>query len=478
MHEVVDAEGESELASVRQFFALDTAQTDAKGLLIQKMVETGQKLRQVRDCVIRIRDVGEDWKRIAHDHSDGQQTALFDESPVVRRKAIGLCQWLESGSAKPEMEIVNGALIQTKDECRNALETLTGGEKAEDVLELLEVFCRQLQKATGQEYTELGKLFRPNVGESPLPPVFLIDLTEQLPPKADNTRSVSATPFAFSKPPIERLRVAVAQPPISSSALSHATVQYRDSHERQIAGQWALKAVEEAVGEADLIVIPELFVPEDTFPKILDVAKRGKVGVICGMEGNWADGKYSNLARIHLPDESLEYSQYKRYPSNYEPESFSTRGGQLCFLRSSIGSFAVVICSDLREFDVIAAIEAQPFLDYLVICCCNPYQDIWKHVAIADAVRLNCFVIVSNWSERRNSNGFGQGSLCAAPTREIENNLESEPQIKDVSLSDGNTTCSGSLSLYKLDVSALFRDREKPKPGFLAPPRRRLHINR
>jgi hypothetical protein len=74
-------------------------------------------------------------------------------------------------------------------------------------------------------------------------------------------------------------------------------------------------------------------------------------------------------------------------------------------------------------------------------------------------------------------NGYGKGSICVAPTRKIDN-LDDQPRLKTVTLTKGSKVFKGSLLLHELDISALFRDREKPKEGFLSPPRRRLHINK
>jgi predicted amidohydrolase len=127
----------------------------------------------------------------------------------------------------------------------------------------------------------------------------------------------------------------------------------------------------------------------------------------------------------------------------------------------------------------MAAIEEQRFLDYLIVCSCNPepYPKLWKHLAIADAARLHCFVIIANWSKEKDTNGFGLGSACISPTRKIEH-LEDEPRVQKLNLPVPNETVEGSLLFHELDLAALFRDREKPKNGFLSPPHRRRNINK
>ncbi len=198
----------------------------------------------------------------------------------------------------------------------------------------------------------------------------------------------------------------------------------------------------------------------------------GGYGLVSGLH------TYSQQRTLCDPDESIERKQYKNTPSNYEPENFYTKGGQLCFHKSNLGSFSVILCSDLREFDVISAIEAEPFLDFLVVCSCNSHTNLWRNMAIADATRLHCFVIVSNWSEKAVAAGFGDGSLCAAPLNNPENSYELPSMAIKVDFPTTGQVLSGALLLYDLNLAALFRDRHKPASGFLSPPKRRLRINK
>ncbi len=478
LYEVVDQDGQSELASVRQFLAFDTAESNEQRSLIQKLAVTKQKLQRVRECAAYLKGLGEELKNV-----NAAQTALFGElalSPTIKQKSLKFRDWLESAKGVSEMEIVSEALNQTATQCPNGLEILAGSNNARDLIDFMAVLTQHLQSATGKEYTLLAELFRPNIGRPPLPPVFLVDLSIPLPPKADSRRAVAPTPVPFSQPPLEKLLIAIAQPPISSAEISDAKIQYREDEKRGIASEWGVLAIQTAAATgAKLIIFPELFIPEGALETVREIAKKVEIGVVCGVEATWVDGKYSNFANVVIPGAAHDHKQFKKYPSNYEPANFRTKGGQLCFLRSSIGSFSVVLCSDLREFDVIAAVEGQPFLDYLIVCSCNRYSELWKHLAVADAARLHCFVVISNWSDDGDANGFGKGSFCAAPTQNIDTspNLKDEPRAEVVSLTKGGNTFKGSLLLHELNVSALFRDREKPKKGFLAPPRRRLHIN-
>lgn len=482
LFDVIDQDERSELASVRQFLAFDSTETDEQASLIQKLTVTAKKLRCVRDVAIRIRTLSEELRTFRLEGApNGRQATLFDElslSPAFQHGMAEFRKWLDTGSKDTEMELVNEAMRQTVLHHPSANEILAGGNRPEATAKFLEVFSHHLQDATGKEYRVLGASFRPNIAKAPLPSMFLIDLTVPLPPKADIKRAAVATPILLSEAPLDKLAIAIAQPPISSSEISDRDIRYRDEGTRQIASEWASLAIQAAAAaQAKLIIFPELFMPEGSLGTIHEIAKKAGIAVVCGVEGSWMDSKYSNFANIDIPGVLQIHKQFKKYPSNQEPETFYSKGGQLCFLRSSIGSFSVVLCSDFREFDVIAAIEGQPFLDYLVICCCNPYTDLWKQVAVADAARLHSFVVIANWSSDGDEHGFGRGSYCVAPTRNIEATLLDNPHTKKVSILKGDKVMDGSLLLHDLDIAALFRDREKPKPGFLSPPKRRLHIN-
>ena len=466
LDEVVIDDQESEQETVRHFLAFDLTESSKHRSLIQRLLESKEKLRCVRTCAVYIYELSEELKR-----DSAIQPLLFGPSESASKQIF--VDWYNSKKGNSEMEIINTALARFP----AGWEMLSRSEDAKKKIEFLRTLARYLQDAMLAEYDSISKTFRLNVGRRPLPSVFLIDLSEPRPPKPDGERVAIPTPLNFSHPPIERLVVAIAQPPVPATVISASTCRYRDDEgSRQIVTQWALAAVARAAQEkAQLIVFPELFIPEDSFNDILESAKKANIGLIGGSEGHsdLYQEEYSNYAHIFIPEAPQCYREFKKYPSNYEPSNFHTKKAQYCFFRSSIGSFSVIICSDLREFDVIAAVESEPFLDYIIVCSCNPYpfEELWKHIAVADAARLHSFVIISNWSKDRDSNGFGRGTFCAGPTKKIEAGLENKP--KDV-IPIG----AGSLVLHELDIAALFRNREKPQEGFLAPPHRRLHINK
>jgi len=477
LYNVVDQDEESELASVQQFLQFNNAETNDNRSSIQKLTTAQQKLQRVTNCAIHIRNLGVQAKNSETTQMFDQQTLFNEPASLIHEKVLTFRGWLESTSNLVGSECVNDALSHTTANYPNGLEILSENTEPTDIITFLEVFAKHLQEGIEREYTSIAKSFKPNIGRPRLPSVFMIDLSVPVPPRPDNKITVVASPVSLSQPALEQLTIAIAQPPISPSTISTTTIQYREEHQRQLALDWALLAVKAAAVEANLLIFSELFMPECALDPIRKAAQEAKLGVICGVEGNWMDETYSNFANIIIPGLGQDYRQFKKYPSNYEPENFQTKGGQQCFLRSSIGSFSVVLCSDFREFDVIAAIESQPFLDYLIICCCNPYSELWKQIAISDAARLHCFVVVSNWSEGRDEWGYGKDSICVAPTRDIQN-LSDQPRFRKVVLTKGSETLSGSLLLHNLDISALYRDREKPKSGYLSPPKRRLHINK
>jgi predicted amidohydrolase len=301
-----------------------------------------------------------------------------------------------------------------------------------------------------------------------MPSTFLVDLSEDYTLSNNPVVEEDVEPHHFGRKSLETLVVAIAQPPISSDSLSTKEFKITELATRDKLRLWAVAALKCAVAKkADLIIFPELFMVGEALPEVRQLASEYKIAVISGMEGIFLDGVYHNCAMVAIPESSREYRQYKKYPSGYEPENMRSRGGQQSFIKSTVGSFAVVICSDLREFDIIRAIEGQPFLDYIVVCCCNPYPDVWKHLAAADAARLHCYVIVSNWGKMIGNRGFGTGSCVMGPCLKPELPVEFEEVL-------GNCDKGGSLIVCSLNLMALFRDRTKPEKDYLPAPRRRL----
>lgn len=492
LHEVVSQDDLCNQASVRQFFAFDSTEHDEQHSLIQKLTDTEEKLHKVLECATRIRELGDECKKaILSQSSNVYQTVLFEKFSslaALKKRGSELNIWLDSAAGNSAMDLISQALangekqaLATSNLNYYGREVLIQCEDTEKVSGILVQLSEQLQYAVDGAYKSVCTLFRPNIGITPMPSPFLIDLSVPTSAKPDGKKAVVTNPLSFSKPSPEKIVIAVANPPIGAAEISEANARYKSDEKRRIAKEWSCLAIQTAAADAQLIIFPELFIPEEAVGAVHEVANNSGIGVVCGIEGIWnVRNTYSCQASILIPGANQPYRQLKNYRSNYESGNFETKGGQCCFLQSSLGSFSVILCSDFREFDVVAAIEAQPFLDYLIICSCNPYPELWKHMAIADAARLNCFVVISNWSMDRDQNGhgFSSGSICAAPMRKIESEPCLEPRVSKLSLPDHNNEINGSISFYELDLAALFRDREKPQKNFLAPPRRRLSINK
>lgn len=458
-----------DLDSIQQFLEIDVQEPDEMALLLKHIERTITKLRAPQQFLKHAKEIN---LRMQEHEAMNREPSLFPSdtgeiNPFDAEKAR-MVRWVELITENKESNLVP-AVCQERDWINRFLEA-----DPETTAKMLLDLAADFQTETLKEYQEINKRFKPNIGKAPLPSAFLIDLSTQTPNAPSAESSTPASPHRFSSKRIRELQIAVAQPPFPSDLISLSTCRYRDDSSRTHAITWAESAVDLAVKSGcGLIVFPELFLPESGIDSLREFALRAGISVVTGIEGQWVDGLFSNSAGIWLAHERRDIRQYKRHPSNLEPATFFTKGGQQIFLNSSIGNFAVFLCSDFREFDIVAAVESQPFIDYLLVCCCNPYPDIWKHMAISDAARLHCYVVVSNWSEHRDSKGFGIGSFCASPGGK-DAELIQDGAIVQVSI--GSKGLAGSIAVFRLNFEALLHDREKPVSGYLPPPRRRLSI--
>lgn len=491
LYEVVNQDEHCSLASVLQFLVFDINEDDQQRCLLNCLIETRNQLFEVLKCVRTIGELGHVAKNlIVPEATNGQRNLLVEKYSIpdsLKKKCLDFYKWLNLSAEKKEMVLINQACRKSENDLfspqlRNytGYDLLIHSDEVDEIYEFFKIFSLKLQAAVTVAYESLNKSFRPNIGKKPLPSPFIIDLSILPTSTPDLQNSVVASAQRYSNQPIEQIVIAVASPPFSSSNILEVNARYKDDEIRRIAIEWACLAIESAVGKAQLVVFPELFIPEGSISVVCDLARKSDIGVICGIEGIWnTSGLYSCQTSVVIPGVAQEFRQFKYHRSNYESSNFETKGGQLCFHQSKIGSFSVILCSDFREYDVISAIESQPFLDYVIVCCCNPYTKLWEHMAISDAARLNCFVIISNWSSEKDEYGYGLGSVCVAPVRAIESNAYSPAKsVMTLSLPNHNDEVKGSLSFYDLDLGALFRDREKPHKTNLSPPSRRLSINK
>jgi predicted amidohydrolase len=465
LHRVVDYDEAANVQNVRHYFEFNQSESPEQRLLLTSMKGIAERLHSIGALVKTA------CNALASDPSAIDQTTLFPDELGDSFRAF-----------RDFSSQVNATAFLVEDTSLSvraaiaSLDTAIENRNFNEIQGCIHRFFAILQDAVGHEYKKIAHQFAPNIGKSPMPPLFLVDLSVPAPLTPDQTRKVQATEIPLSNAPVDSIRVAIGQPPFSPAVLG-VDCTYKNINDRDLAKKWVLAAISTAASEnANLLVLPELFLPADSLSEVHEHINSLGLTLVAGVEGIHDQNGYSNTATIRFATPSRDYQQYKRYPANTEPGNLFTKGGQLCFVRSAIGTFSVVICSDFREFDVMAAIEGQSFMDFMVVCSCNQYHEIWKHLAIADAARLHCFVLICNWSEKAENGAYGLGSFCASPLEKASPDLSNVGRTSPVKIDSRNS--SGSLLVHDLNLTAVFHNREKPQSGCLPCPQRRLRKER
>ncbi len=158
-----------------------------------------------------------------------------------------------------------------------------------------------------------------------------------------------------------------------------------------------------------VLLLPEYFVPVSMQSDISRFCEEAECIAIYGLEACNSprdDGAVINEAIVDfsahkdvLPPELREQSARavisKCFPSKFEPK-LETTSAVTVYRQTPIGSFGVVICSDLLEHNVIDAIHRCPTpINALFVIAMNPSPGIFEPIVKADAARLHCPVVVS-----------------------------------------------------------------------------------
>jgi predicted amidohydrolase len=323
-------------------------------------------------------------------------------------------------------------------------------------------------------YDRLSSAFRPNVGRAPLPPPFVVDVTDSLATRLAeldlrNTLSVVETrEFGRQAPP--NITVAVCDFGIPASYYESRLYRYVNDERRREVANVARACVETtSKAKAAVLVLPEIFLPSCSADDIARLAREKGVALIAGVEPTTTDGSQHlvNQAIIALPGVAV-IKQQKRRNSPYEHTYRYEKAGIHVLGGTSLGAFAVLVCSDLREFDVVAAIAGARFLiDTLFVCSFNPHPELFESFAITDAVRLYCHVVIANnLSAPGSAAASAQGTLVCSPMTEPADRIQKAvrqvalgvPQVGDM---------LPSLKIYELGIEDLRSEKEKPAKKYI-----------
>lgn len=339
---------------------------------------------------------------------------------------------------------------------------------------ICESLAMHLAKVVRGLYDELAGTFVLNEALPKLPHPFRIDVAEpQLDDRADRANlSVRIEDFGERRP--SRVRVALLDCGVPLAHYNARTLDYADETHRTEVNRLAEAAIAAAAAaEANLLVFPELFLPKNHAHRIADAARSRNLVLVAGEEGQPAvyDGQLVNHAGIVVPGRSKTYYQRKLRRSPYEPPL--TAGDSLTiFDGTPIGTFAVLVCSDFLEFDLVTALaDAPALLDFLIVTALNPHTELFERLAVADACRLYCHVIIANNSspEATPSAASAAGTLICSPRNILADMIR--PLSAPVSL--GLPKVGGvepGVRLHDVSLEELLPVAGKPHKGYLAAP--------
>jgi len=317
-----------------------------------------------------------------------------------------------------------------------------------------------------------------------MPPPFVVDLTgsQELDASAYGTEILQEKFYESNNRP-EEIHIGVLKIGIPSNAYTIKDTNYSFRNDTIRAGIENLltNAIIKA-GEIGLncLVFPEYSIPRGALDKLVEKANTLGISLIGGLEYDKIDNvEAAGSAVIALPDRRRKM-QSKHFSSRYEP-TLSSNKKQLVFENSTIGNFAVAICSDYLELSVLNPLaKSVPLLDCLFVVACNPRPALYESLAISDATRLYAYVVVCNncINTKDSSLASGEGSLVIAP-------YEGGGAVVEPSKSHSLTVKAGcvashvSLECYRLSFEALNRELKLPHKGFMTVPasRKRSQIN-
>jgi len=372
--------------------------------------------------------------------------------------------------------------IDLRDADRN---TKTFGESAptaNDARQCVACIAHQVMDLQERLHEQLLEHFRPNIADRPLPDLFKIDLTEVLPSEKVDLQSprVTVIPLGGDRPE----SYTVALPGFGIPRDWYREDNYMRFKESKRADVESLLdcAISAAAKEgASAIILPEYAIPRRSEKQLANLARTHDIALIGGFEASTEtveDGALVvNEALIWLPEvnESYrhKYAQRKRTASVYEP-TLAADGGFLLFKGTRLGTFAVLVCSDFRELDILTAYGRLGVpIDCLIVCSMNPRPEVFKQLAIADSQRFHSSVVVSN-----NCNDKGvtsaDGSGVFWPKHESAGQEGVPTKTLELPLAEigGASPC---LVFHEMRICDLVWTDARPPKGFLPCPRcRRL----
>lgn len=198
------------------------------------------------------------------------------------------------------------------------------------------------------------------------------------------------------------------------------------------------KAVDKKV---NLLVFPELSIPETMIPKIELWSRTNKITVIAGSHyERQSNGKPYNCCPVICNGETK--SVRKTYPSKFEKKKIScSKNGLQIFRNTPIGDFCVFICSDylFQGNDNLRSIALAEKLDFWIVPAFQPHAE-EHHTTMSSDVRAHddltrYIVYCNNYNSLADGNSAFFGELHNDQSAEYKNKgiTDYMPKFKAIS---------------------------------------------
>lgn len=219
--------------------------------------------------------------------------------------------------------------------------------------------------------------------------------------------------------------------------------------------------------QSDIVIFPELTVPNSYLDKISIAARKKKIIFIGGYEYlNLGHGN-KNRVIISIPENMkdknkrygplLEYEQLKLFPAPIEHQFNVLKGRKLYLFKNTwVGDFAILNCYDFTNLECKPVLQGH--VDYIIVTAYNKDLNTFDGDAETTARDFHCYVIICNTGRYGNS-------LVYAPYKEdyrrylykiIGNDLTSM-QTVTLNIKDIRESQKSHKDLYKQHMAGFAR---------------------
>ncbi len=339
-----------------------------------------------------------------------------------------------------------------------------------DRRDLVAIIASRLARTGDDVRADLKIHFSSNSARAPMPAPFVIDLA---PPITANELNLATDRVdaggghVGGSIRVAALRCGIAEDWYEADNSAYQIVPAKVDILVQLLRQSIREA---AANNASMLVLPEVFMPAAAIEIAKQLADEHSMVVVGGVEMHREPHGIVNHALVILPGGVHE--QRKQRPSVYEvrQNEFASDGTVRIFAGTPAGVFAVAICSDYLEHDLLHTLESEEHLDLVVVCSRNPNPDVFRYLAASDAYRHYTHVVIANACPATGGvPANGDGTLAASPLRDSPF-VEPAQEVELGMRAEFEPSDPPSLSVFELSFDAIaHRKNNRPDRGFLSP---------